>query len=288
MTDKYDDDLEDQELDRGDDHIDEDEEDLEDESLDQEEDEEVVEEEEEDLEDEDVSTKIPKYRLDEVIRQRDYERQQAAEYKALVEKLITKQDTVTREPEYDYDAAEEAYATALLESDSKQAAAIRREIDNHRMKDMVNLIKSVKEESSSEAKGLAESAVEERAFRALIVSLESQHPFLNTNSKKFNPEAVDTINALAAGYANSGKDRSEALTLAVKKVSAMYGLEPTATTTRNKVAGKKAAVASKSQPPKSRNSGVTIDSTNLPVSKMKDSDLFKLSAKELAKLRGDF
>ena len=279
--------------DRGDDTV---EEDLEEEEVLEEEEEEVLEEEEED----DTSNiQIPKARLDEVIAQRELQKDRVEWLESQLETLISqKKEPVVEEVEevadvFNFNEAEEKYANFLIEGDTSKASQVRALIEGARKEEMLALISNIKKESSEEAVNLSTEVLEDEKFSSMITTFENEYSFLNADSQDYNEEAVDTVNTLLAGYTSAGKSKSQALKLAVSKVTPMYGqIEevPEKKTLGNKSASarKKAAKASNAQPPKVTSKGVAkADTDTVDISELTEKAFDSLTAKEKKILRGD-
>lgn len=270
---------------------------------DSEDEEEVDEDEEEEIEEEvkpkQKEIKIPKSRLDKALKQRDEQKERTLWLEEQLEKLINSQTRQTQpsvpttpEPTYDFDAAEEQYASLLIEGDTVKAARLRREIDSERQKEIRSLISEIKKSNDDEVTAKVKDASETEKFNTLIKSYENKYPFLDADSDDSNEEAIDTVNALMSGYLAKGNSKSEALKKAIEKVAPMYAkAEPVKKSLgkeRKIEAGKKAAQASKSQPSKTKSStSTTIDTSKLNIAKMTERDFNKLTPKELKALRGD-
>ena len=265
------------------------EEDEEDDLEDQEDEEE--EEDEEDEEDEDEPISIPKSRLDAVIAQREAEKERTLWLESQLEKLINQSSEATQKKEvkeaYDFSSAEMKYADLLIEGDTSKAASLRAEIDTERKQEMLDLISSIKEESKNEAISTSSKAIDDQKFDTLVDNYENKHPFLDVESDHYNEEAIETVNTLIAAYIASGTSRNEALSLAVKKVVPIY--KPSLkNTSRKKASIKRAASASKRQPPRSKGRTFkNIDREELSVADLSERDFSKLTNKEKRVLRGD-
>lgn len=245
------------------------------------------------------SAKIPKYRLDQVLNQRNELRERNAWLEKQLEKLIEKPATSTDSkkeevPSFDFDSAEEEYATLLIEGEISKASKLRNKIESERQKEIQRLIADIKQDSIKEAKEESNSAIEAERFSNLVSKYEAKYPFLDADSDSYNEEAIETVNALMAGYVASGKSKTEALKLAINKVTPMYEQEesPKKRETLGKKRAvesiKKAAKASNSQPPKTRSvSTSSIDKDVIDITKMSDRDFNKLTEKEKRLLRGD-
>ena len=269
----------------------EDSEELDDDEVDEEGDEEEIEEEELPK-----NIKVPKSRLDEVIKQREEAKERSAWLEAQLEKLIARETQVQQAPKevrpaYNYDEAEEQYIQLVIEGETAKAAKLRAEINSNRDLDLKALIAEVTKETTSKVKSESSQVIEEERFSTLIDSFENKYKFLNADSKEYNEEAVDTVNTLLAGYVAAGKTKSEALKLAVNKVAPLYvktvDTKQTLGNKRKVEAGKKAVEAAKSQPSKTKSVSTKQDFDKIDVSKMSEKDFAKLTDKEKRILRGD-
>lgn len=249
---------------------------------------------EEEIEEEDEVNPYQE-RIDALLKAQEDQAKTNQWLQAQLEKLISgKESTPIKEPEpqFDYEAAEETYAQLLIENDFAKAAKLRVQIDAARRSEMLELIRNTTKDTNDKVKAYSSEAIIERDFQALIDTLESTHDFLNPKSKKYNAEAVETINTLMAGYAASGNDKVTALKLAVKKASPLYKTSEVTKSigdVRKQAAGKKAVAAAKSQPVKTRSTSVPMkDQDTVDVFKMSDKEFSKLTDKEIRQLRGDF
>lgn len=291
--------------DRGDTFEPDEDEELEEQDEDQDEEEEEVEDEDESVDEEEEEEpvkkepRIPKSRLDEVIAQREDARERNLWLEAQLEKLINQSQQqiqakeIAPEPSYNFEKAEEDYVTLIIEGEIGKATKLRAEIDAERQKEFKRLIKEIKENSAEESKKASSAIIEQERFDALIENYENKYKFLDSESKDYNEEAVDTVNTLLAGYVAAGKTKAEGLKLAVQKVAPLYEKTvETKTSLGNKrkvEAGKKAAKASVSQPSKTKSSSATsIDTTSVNISKLSERDFNKLTDIEKRRLRGDF
>ncbi len=298
MAEEYIDEDEILEEDRGDEISEEglDEEGLDEEGLDEEGlDEEGLDEEDSD----DSNIKIPKSRLDEVIAQREEERERARWLEEQLEKLIeanskpSSQHVEEKEVvKYDFDTAEQNYIDLIIEGETSKAAALRKEIEEARHRELVSVIKDIESESSKKIKEASKQTTEDLKFESLIDTFESKYAFLNADSDDYNEEAVDTVNTLMAGFIASGISKPDALSKAVRKVAPFYKNEEE---TVKKLGGerktksiKKSVKASKSQPPKTRSKGSkNLDLDDIDISKLNERDFDSLTEKEKRILRGD-
>lgn len=283
------------EIDRGDEveELEDDEDDIEEVET-EEDDEEVIEDEELDDEPEDIQ--IPKARLDEVIAQREAQKDRVDWLEQQLETLINqKQVPEERTKEvvdlFDFSKAEEDYANFLIEGEVSKASALRSNIDTERKKEMQSMIDDIKQSSEDKAVSTSQEAIENDRFSTMISNFENKHSFLDADSETYNEEAVETVNTLLAGYQASGKTKSQALKMAVSKVIPMYDVKPEKQSLGNKkkvTARRKAVKASQNQPPKTSSKGVKdIDMETVNISKLSEKDFDSLTAKEKRVLRGD-
>lgn len=316
MSDEYDDldNIEDEEegneseVDRGDivaedelnDEIEDDTTDVDEDETDDAEDEDGSDEDEDDGEDDegDQNTNIPISRLNEVIAQREAEKERSMWLEEQLEKLISQgapPAPVVKEAvkdSYNFAEAEENYASLLIEGETSKAAALRVVIDGERKDEMVALIKQVEASSTEKAASSSKAEIETARFDSLVTKFEGEHSFLDADSDNYNDEAVETVNTLLAGYVASGKTKSQALRLAVQKVSPMYkeeeNVKPTLGNKKKIAARKKAAKASNTQPPANVGKRAkNIDRTDVEVSKLSEKAFKNLTLKERKILRGD-
>ena len=251
-----------------------------------------------DLEDEEEESTIPRSRLNEVIAQREAEKERSMWLEEQLEKLIEQSSTPKsavkeeRVEVYNFSEAEENYASFLIEGDTSKASALRVAIDAERKKEIVALIKEVEDSTTEKATSSSKAEIESAKFDNLVVKLEGEYAFLDADSDDYNNEAVDTVNALLAGYVAAGKTKSDALKLAVTKVSPMYEEKKEVKQSlgnKKKVrARKKAAKASNAQPNVTTGKrGSKVDPDEVNISKMSEKAFNNLTLKERKALRGD-
>jgi hypothetical protein len=258
------------------------------------------EEEEEEEETPPKEIKIPKSRLDEVIKQREEAKERNLWLEAQLEKLIAQSVENKKEAEkiietvstYDFEDAENRYVNLIIEGETSKAAKLRTEIEKERQTELKNLISSLSKSASEDAKNQSSAIIEEGKFNTLVENFESKYKFLDSESKEYNEEAVDTVNTLLAGYVAAGKSKAEGLKLAVGKVAPLYTkVVETKQSLGNKrkvEAGKKAAQAANSQPTKTKSvSTRQVDKEGVNVSKMSEKEFSQLTEKEKRILRGD-
>lgn len=288
------DEIQEDEEDRGDEVEDLDDED-EDISEDEDEDVEYDEEDEEGDGGEDTSDiQIPKRRFDQVIAQREQERERVRWLEDQLEKLIDQKKPDVKEevpvPTYDFDTAEEKYVELLLEGETKQAASLRKEINKARDEYTTYQINQIKESLSSEVVNSSKAAADQSKFDSLVENYENKYPYLDHESDSYDEEAVDMVNTLLSGYVSKGLSKSEALTKAVKGVSRHFGEPVKGRKLGNDSTNRRSKVkAARQQPAKSgSNSRVRNRNTSdLDFNRMSEKEFNSLSERELKIARGD-
>jgi hypothetical protein len=246
-------------------------------------------------EDEDDS-RIPRSRLNQVIRQREEERERARWLEEQLETLIKAQTNKQQdaapekiEEQYDFDAAEAKYIEKVLEGEVEEAHRIRKEINLERKKEYNNQIESIKKSLKEDTVTETSKSLDEVRFKEGLEKAQREYPFLNDKSKKYNEKAIRMANSLMGSYLHDGDSKSVALNKAIKDVVELFGDPASKTTTRTKLARKTAAKASQQQPPESRakggKAGRSLDS--IDVNKLSEKDFKSLTKKDLARLRGD-
>lgn len=301
----YDDEEEDEELEEHED--DEDEEEDADEESDEESDEEEVDEEdddeeegdedEEDDEDDDEGPRIPRSRLNEVIKQREEQKEEVRWLKEQLQlvlatggKKATEAEVQADEPEFDFDNAEDTYIDLVLDGDKEQARKLRQQIDNERAKSIQKQIAKVSEDASNVATTKAAEFEENQKYTAVLTSALEKYSFLNDKSKAYNATAVKMANRVMQGYLAEGDSKDEALRKAVKDIVPLYDKPASTSKGRDKAARTKAAKAAKQQPTSPSRSTASKgkrDVGTLRVDKMTEKAFNSLTAKEKAALRGD-
>ena len=248
--------------------------------------------------------RIPKGRLNQVLKQRDEEREHRKWLEQQLETLIraqTKAEEKIQEeeagpPEYDFDEAETQYAQFLMEGDIDKAAKLRSAISDAREELYHYQIEAAKKAMKSEAVQETTSSLDEVRFNALIGEYTEQFDFLNDQSDGYNEKAVTMANKLMSSYIAEGKSKSEALKAAVGDIVPLFAKAETAaaptkrkTEVRKKAARKKAAKASRQQPPAAKGARGKAERkfSTQDIMNMSEKEFNSLTAREKAKLRGD-
>lgn len=289
--DDEDDESDDEDEDSGNDN-DDDEDDEDDEGGDEEEDDEG---DDEDDEEQERNRRVPRSRLNEVIKQREAERERSRWLEEQLETLIksSKKDeqVAPPEPEFDFDSAEEQYVDLVLEGDKAAARQLRREIDAARAKEVEARFAALKEEAATSAKTMSESAIQEQKYQKVLESALVSHDFLNHESDSYNEKAVKMANKLMNSYIADGMPKGEALAEAVKDIVPLFG-KPVdkKATDRTKQARKAAVDASKKQPKTADRKGTSKsrrDLETINIGKLSEKDFNSLTEREKKALRGD-
>lgn len=261
----------------------------------QEADESDVEDDEVEEEEENPKIKIPKYRLDQEIEKNKALKEREKWLEDQLTKLInasqnTKEAVKEKAAEvpFDFDAAEEAYITAIVEGDAVEAKKIRKQIDSEKTR----ILKSEIEAENQENLRKIQLAKEEEKFQATVENFESKYSFFNPKKKGYNEDAVDTVNTLMAGFIAKGLSKTEALERAVNKVVPMFHKEPAKPEENKKRVvdqRKKNVQTMKKTPPKLSGRKGSVEIPDVDVGKMDEKEFAKMAKdkKTLAKLRGD-
>lgn len=258
--------------------------------------------EDEDDENDDGNKLIPRSRLNQVIQQREAERERAAWLEDQLETLI-KQRNVPEpqpkedppEPSYDFDTAEESYTELLLEGDTKGAAALRREINAEVSKETNRQIQEGIKQATKESSEATVKTLEDEKFDIYLEKITVEKSYLNADSDDYDEKAVKMANSLMSSYIAEGLPRTKALAQAVDDISSLFEKPEKPNlggdaSKRTKEARKRAVKAADAQPPASERrsrSKSAKDLDALDIAKMSDKEFNSLTKKEIAALRGD-
>ncbi len=258
------------------------------------------EEEESEEEESEEDIRIPKSRLNEVISQRDEQKDRVQWLEEQLSSMIEKTGKEAKaapvketKPEYDFSKSETEYASLLIEGETVKASLVRSEIDEERRLQTVALIEEVRESSVKETSIETSKAIDDEKFDSLILNYQNKYSFLDSESDDYNEEAVETVNTLLAGYVSSGKTRSQSLSSAVKKAVPLYKksetpTKPTLGNKRKKDAISKSAKASRNQPPVNKGKKAeNVDLDAVDIARLSEKDFRNLTSKERSVLRGD-
>lgn len=259
------------------------------------------EDEDEEEPDSDGNQRVPRSRLNQVIQQREEEKERSAWLEEQLSTLIKQrqepevvEEAPAEVPSYDFDTSEAKYIELVLEGSIDDAGKLRREINQERDKIYDHQLASVKASLSEEVKASSENTRTTAKFEDFLEDTFASKEYLDDTNDAYNEQAVQMANRLMIGYMQEGKDKIEALDQAVKDISPMFEEKPSlgkkSPSKRTVSARKKAVSASEAQPPSTENSGgkkSARDLDKINISKMSEKAFNSLTKKELATLRGD-
>jgi hypothetical protein len=245
-------------------------------------------------EDEEEGPGIPRSRLNQVIQQRESEKERVRWLEKQLEILIKSKSSGEAPPTpaeslYDFDQAETSYIEKILEGDIESAQKIRSEINIQRNSEYQRQIEVVKESIKEASTQETVKALDEVKFKDTLADITAKYPSFDDKSKRYNEKAVRLANSLMASYVKEGESKTKALLKAIKDVAPLFENSASKAEQRNADARERAVRASKAQPPESQAKGgkATRNLENVDVSKLPDKVFRSLSRKELSKLRGD-
>jgi hypothetical protein len=265
---------------------------------DEEEEEEIVDEDEDDDDDDDddddeAPITVPKARFDEV------QRKSRDKIKILERKLKDQEVTQHQESdqekldtlEEEIEAEQDKYEDLLMEGEVKDARAVRKAY-TIKQKELNRLTLQANSAYTSSA------AVEQTRFDIKLAQFESVHPEINPDAEEFDGETADEVAEVLSAFKARGYTATAALLKAVHYVlpeasSAAPKKDPDIVRQGRKVKGRKrVAKAIKKSPPDLRGKGKDSDKggqdDGLPkASKMSMAQFDKLSEKDKRAMRGD-
>ncbi len=193
----------------------------------------------------------------------------------------TSAQTAPPEPSFDLDAQEEAYANALLDGDTKGAAAIRREINQHLEQAAVQRYHSENNQQRAS-----------QEYSVLVDKVMDAHPWLDQPE---GSQAMDLIVELVDARVRKGASPAQALSEAVQAIVPRFApagsqqLAPaSATDPRIAASLARGARASNDQPAAMLGGIGNRSSGGMPdVEQLDDEQFSRLSEAEKRKMRGD-
>lgn len=245
---------------------------------------------------EDEQIRIPKARFDEVNTRRQLAEARAAQLEEENQRLKAGKASAPAEEQQqeqavDLKALRKQRTEALMEGDIDKVAELDEQIESE-----------IERRSTERAMQAMSQREQQREFQKAVKSATEAYPFLNSESKDKNPEAIAEVVEWRDFYINKGMSPAEALTKAVSKVGPQYAdiaAEPTGKKTtdpspEDQIAARRRAIiernAKLSQPPPTTRQG-TGERAERPkaddIEKMTDEDFEKLPAAEKKRLRGD-
>jgi hypothetical protein len=161
--------------------------------------------------DADDGINIPKARYDE---DRQKSRVEKAQLEARIKELEGKgrkkdEGPTIAELQTEIEELEDKYEAHLLEGETTEAAALRRETNIKR-----NALTDRKIKDQSSAMGAA--AVEQVRYDTQLATLEAKYPAMNPDSSEFDKVVSDEVDTLIAAFESSGMSITKALNKAVQ------------------------------------------------------------------------
>jgi ribosomal protein L17 len=227
---------------------------------------------------------IPKERFDEVNnRMKDAERRQVWLEQQL-EGLIHERNNipvqpVVKEPDYDFDTAEEKYAELLISGELDEAKKLRREINLKQQESIAARMSALENRLVQEAEARVKGLTEDERANIVIENAKSKYSVLDDTSSDFNQDLVNDINALASGYIQRGDNKAKAIEKAIGKL-----ITPKSRTSL----GANRLEAARNAPRRLDGRTSTANSLDdVDVARLSRKDFRELSSREKAILRGD-
>jgi hypothetical protein len=242
------------------------------------------------------SAHIPKSRFDEVIAERNAERERSAELERRIQALEA--SSKPREAEApkveakDVDALELEYANLMLEGDVEKAVKLRGQINAE--------IRRQAEEAADQRAAQREAAQTQKAItnelQATANQIEKDYPYLSTEDGEM---VVPQITALRDAYIAKGMKPAEALRKAADFIAPRFDPEPKQESkddekpepkqdTRAAAAIARGIKDSAAQPPQMSGVGNrSMDTVKRDVTRMSEDEFDSLPESEKRKMRGD-
>ena len=120
------------------------------------------------------------------------------------------------------DALEQEYADKLYEGNTAEAAAIRKQIN-------AAILEQARGSVRAEIKQESDANQQERSINEAADKAAKDYPFLDSNSKEANPEAISDVIAMRDGLIARGVSPSDAIAQAAAKVAKIYAPVPAPT-----------------------------------------------------------
>lgn len=234
----------------------------------------------------DKGISIPKSRFDAAqAKHRAREKElleQLEAFKNSQKKEQEQEDISTKQVELD--TLRDSYEEALIDGDRDEARKIRAQI----VKMEQELINHTVTERSNQAR---EATKEDLRFDKALNEIESNFPHLNPDSGEFDADATSEVAQLMEGLMRSGVDRVTALQRAVKYVAGEPKAADTASALRDKrreeAIDKSKTAAAKQPADLIGDDHDAAGKVAADVKRMSDKAFNSLSEEEMARLRGD-
>lgn len=120
------------------------------------------------------------------------------------------------------DALEQEYANKLYEGNTAEAAAIRKQIN-------AAILEQARGSVRAEIKQESDANQQERSINEAADKAAKDYPFLDSNSKEANPEAISDVIAMRDGLIAQGIAPDKAIAQAAAKVAKIYAPVPAPT-----------------------------------------------------------
>ncbi|MCD5994156.1 hypothetical protein KDX38_10995 [Pseudomonas sp. CDFA 602] len=188
--------------------------------------------------------------------------------------------------EFDFDAAEESYSTAILDGDQTKAKNIRAEIRKQEQQ-----AADARAEAAADRRYAANRQKDDQERAGLEFKLElakayAVHPFLDADSADKNQDAIEETLVWVQHFTGKGESPAKALASAVQKVAPRYAkVEPVQDATPKPDLAQGLA---RSQKIPAKPAGVGERAASIDVSKMSTKDIKNLSPEDEARLAGNF
>lgn len=186
---------------------------------------------------------------------------------------------------YDFDAAEERYAAAILDGETSAAKSIRAEIRKSEQAEA-----DARAEAAADRRYTANRAEDDAKRTQLEFSLElnksyAAFPFLDSASADANAGAIEETLVWTQHYLSKGKTSAEALAAAVAKVGPAHAPKTTSAPVEMPKPDIQKGIDRASQIP-AKAEGVGERANKLDLSKMSDKDFKNLPQDEEDRLSG--
>jgi len=239
---------------------------------------------------------IPKSRFDEVIAERNAEREQNAELKRRLQALEaasnTKEPEAKKEEAKDVDALELEYANLMLEGDVEKAVKLRTQI-NAAIREQAEAAA----EQRLEAREVARTQKAQAAEMATVAAqITKDYPYLDTEDGAM---VIPQITALRDAYVAKGESPAAALRKAADFIAPKFDPNPQdkaddedkpepKTDTRTARAIERGLKDSAAQPPQMSGVGNrAMETVKRDVTRMSEEEFEALPESEKRKMRGD-
>ena len=241
--------------------------------------------------------RIPKSRFDEALGKAKQREQALLDE---IEKLKGGQQAsatakAVKDMRTEIDKLQDKYEDLILDGKKDEARKVRRQVEE--LRDELS-----EYQTNTKSEAARKAAIDEMSYNAQLAGYEAKYPALNPEHEDFDEDKTDEVATLLNAFVKAGQKRADALAKAVKYV---LGAPPAVgkggdddrakglADQRAAEARKKAADASKKQPPDGKNVGLDSDKAgggkggDVDVLRLSQDKFAKLDEETKAKLRGD-